>query len=92
MKAFLQPYCLPPTILQISSALSALAAAGQRYGAALIGLLAGPFVIPVAGIILGPFIGALAGEVIVHQKDLMVAQNRNRFIDRVYFQAFLRKA
>ena len=38
-----------------------------------IGLLAGPFVIPVAGIILGPFIGALAGEVIVHQKDLKTA-------------------
>ncbi|MCY7915868.1 DUF456 domain-containing protein, partial [Bacillus haynesii] len=35
-----------------------------------IGLLIGPFVIPVAGIILGPFIGALAGEMIVHQKDI----------------------
>lgn len=27
-----------------------------------VGLLIGPFVIPVAGIILGPFIGALAGK------------------------------
>ncbi|MDE1454627.1 DUF456 domain-containing protein, partial [Bacillus paralicheniformis] len=38
-----------------------------------IGLLIGPFVIPVAGIILGPFVGALAGEMIVHQKDLKTA-------------------
>ncbi|KAA6451438.1 DUF456 domain-containing protein [Bacillus swezeyi] len=38
-----------------------------------IGLLIGPFVIPVAGIILGPFIGALAGEMIVHRKDIKTA-------------------
>lgn len=38
-----------------------------------VGLLIGPFVIPVAGIILGPFIGALAGEMIVHKKDIKTA-------------------
>ncbi|AKL85188.1 YqgC [Bacillus atrophaeus UCMB-5137] len=38
-----------------------------------IGLLIGPFVIPVAGIILGPFIGAVAAELIVHQKDIKAA-------------------
>ncbi|ADM38520.1 DUF456 domain-containing protein [Bacillus spizizenii] len=38
-----------------------------------IGLLIGPFVIPVAGIILGPFIGAVCAELIVHQKDLKSA-------------------
>ncbi|MFT0800153.1 DUF456 domain-containing protein [Bacillus swezeyi] len=38
-----------------------------------IGLLIGPFVIPVAGIILGPFIGALAGEMIVHRKNIKTA-------------------
>ncbi|MFD1705413.1 DUF456 domain-containing protein [Siminovitchia sediminis] len=32
-----------------------------------IGLLAGPFVIPVAGILVGPFIGAVAGELLVHK-------------------------
>lgn len=32
-----------------------------------IGLLIGPFVIPVIGIILGPFIGAVAGELIVNK-------------------------
>ncbi|MBD1378902.1 DUF456 domain-containing protein [Metabacillus arenae] len=35
-----------------------------------IGLLIGPFVIPIAGIIVGPFVGAVAGELIVHKKDL----------------------
>lgn len=30
-----------------------------------IGLLAGPFVIPVAGILIGPFLGAVAGELLV---------------------------
>lgn len=38
-----------------------------------IGLLVGPFVIPVAGILLGPFIGAVAGELIVHRTDLKQA-------------------
>ncbi|MHA7766562.1 DUF456 domain-containing protein [Bacillus atrophaeus] len=38
-----------------------------------IGLLIGPFVIPIAGIILGPFIGAVAAELIVHQKDIKAA-------------------
>ncbi|UYO34472.1 DUF456 domain-containing protein [Bacillus zhangzhouensis] len=35
-----------------------------------IGLLAGPFVIPIAGIIIGPFLGSVIAELIVHQKNL----------------------
>lgn len=35
-----------------------------------IGILLGPFVIPVAGIILGPFIGAAIAEILVHQRSL----------------------
>ncbi|TDL34535.1 DUF456 domain-containing protein [Jeotgalibacillus sp. S-D1] len=35
-----------------------------------IGLLIGPFVIPVIGIILGPFIGAVGGELIVNKTRL----------------------
>lgn len=35
-----------------------------------IGLLAGPFVIPVAGILLGPFIGAVLAELIVTRSGL----------------------
>lgn len=38
-----------------------------------IGLLVGPFVIPVAGIILGPFLGAIIGELIVNHKDIKQA-------------------
>lgn len=38
-----------------------------------IGLLVGPFVIPVAGILLGPFIGAILGELIVHRTDVKTA-------------------
>ncbi|XXM73728.1 DUF456 domain-containing protein [Lysinibacillus sphaericus] len=34
-----------------------------------IGLLIGPFVIPVFGIILGPFLGAVIGEWIVHRSS-----------------------
>ncbi|WP_299087878.1 DUF456 domain-containing protein [uncultured Metabacillus sp.] len=34
-----------------------------------IGLIIGPFVIPILGIILGPFIGAIIAELIVHKKD-----------------------
>lgn len=52
----------------------------KRYGGSraaiwgsTIGLLIGPFVIPVAGIILGPFIGALCAEMFVHQKDIKSA-------------------
>ncbi|WP_273129904.1 DUF456 domain-containing protein [Bacillus weihaiensis] len=35
-----------------------------------IGLLVGPFVIPVIGLILGPFLGAIIAELIVHKKSL----------------------
>lgn len=38
-----------------------------------IGLVVGPFVIPVIGIILGPFIGAIIAELIVHKKSLSSA-------------------
>jgi uncharacterized protein len=38
-----------------------------------IGLLVGPFVIPVLGIILGPFLGAIIAELLVHKKDLVTA-------------------
>ncbi|MEH7414119.1 DUF456 domain-containing protein [Neobacillus drentensis] len=34
-----------------------------------IGLLAGPFVIPIFGILIGPFIGAIAAELIVHRRN-----------------------
>jgi uncharacterized protein len=35
-----------------------------------IGLLIGPFIIPVAGILIGPFVGAIAGEMFVNKKDV----------------------
>ncbi|MFS0635867.1 DUF456 domain-containing protein [Mesobacillus foraminis] len=38
-----------------------------------IGLLAGPFVIPVLGILIGPFIGAALAELLVHRKNLLDA-------------------
>lgn len=38
-----------------------------------IGLLVGPFVIPVAGILLGPFLGAILAELIVSRKKLKEA-------------------
>ncbi len=38
-----------------------------------IGLILGPFVIPVAGILLGPFLGAVIGELIVSRTTLKQA-------------------
>ena len=38
-----------------------------------IGLLVGPFIIPVIGIILGPFIGAVIAELLVHRKGFKEA-------------------
>ncbi|ANC77880.1 DUF456 domain-containing protein [Fictibacillus phosphorivorans] len=38
-----------------------------------IGLIVGPFVIPVAGILLGPFIGAVVAEMIFQRKGLKPA-------------------
>lgn len=38
-----------------------------------IGLLIGPFVIPVVGIILGPFIGAVLAELLVHRVGIVEA-------------------
>lgn len=38
-----------------------------------IGLIAGPFVIPVAGILIGPFLGAVLGELIFHKKGIKSA-------------------
>jgi uncharacterized protein len=38
-----------------------------------IGILAGPFIIPVLGILIGPFIGAIAAEMIVHKKGIKEA-------------------
>jgi uncharacterized protein YqgC (DUF456 family) len=35
-----------------------------------IGILAGPFLIPVAGILIGPFLGAALAEMIVHRRNL----------------------
>ncbi|RWR15126.1 DUF456 domain-containing protein [Siminovitchia fortis] len=40
-----------------------------------IGLLLGPFVIPVAGILIGPFIGAVAGEILVNRTKFRPAVN-----------------
>ncbi|RFU64300.1 DUF456 domain-containing protein [Peribacillus saganii] len=34
-----------------------------------IGILAGPFIIPVIGLLIGPFAGAILAELIVHKKD-----------------------
>ncbi|MGM0853145.1 MAG: DUF456 domain-containing protein [Bacillota bacterium] len=38
-----------------------------------IGLLVGPFVIPVIGILIGPFLGAIIGEWVVHRSNLKTA-------------------
>ncbi|WP_042350082.1 DUF456 domain-containing protein [Bacillus massiliigorillae] len=52
----------------------------KRYGGSkagiwgsTIGLLVGPFIIPVIGIILGPFIGAVIAELLVHRKSFIEA-------------------
>ncbi|WP_026676718.1 DUF456 domain-containing protein [Fictibacillus gelatini] len=34
-----------------------------------IGLIVGPFVIPIAGLLVGPFLGAVLAEIIVHKKS-----------------------
>ncbi|MBA9025434.1 MULTISPECIES: DUF456 domain-containing protein [Bacillaceae] len=38
-----------------------------------IGILVGPFLIPFLGIIIGPFLGAVIAEMVVHQKNPVVA-------------------
>lgn len=38
-----------------------------------IGLIIGPFVIPVLGIIIGPFIGAIVAELMIHKKDIVTS-------------------
>jgi len=38
-----------------------------------IGLLVGPFIIPVVGILVGPFLGAVIGELVVTKTDLKQA-------------------
>jgi uncharacterized protein len=38
-----------------------------------IGLLVGPFVIPIIGILIGPFLGAIIGEWVVHRSNLKTA-------------------
>ncbi|MBM7607087.1 uncharacterized protein YqgC (DUF456 family) [Lysinibacillus composti] len=38
-----------------------------------IGLLVGPFIIPIAGILIGPFVGAVIGEVLVTKVELKQA-------------------
>jgi uncharacterized protein len=49
----------------------------KRYGGSkagiwgsTIGLLVGPFVIPVVGIVVGPFLGAVIAELLVHRKSI----------------------
>lgn len=48
---------------------------GSRAGVwgSTIGILVGPFLIPVVGIIVGPFIGAIVAELLVHRKSLKEA-------------------
>ncbi|PLR85934.1 DUF456 domain-containing protein [Bacillus canaveralius] len=38
-----------------------------------IGLLIGPFVIPVLGILIGPFLGAIIAELLINKKDIKSA-------------------
>lgn len=40
-------------------------------GGGTIGLLVGPFVIPVFGILIGPFIGAIVAEIIVNKQSFI---------------------
>jgi uncharacterized protein YqgC (DUF456 family) len=35
-----------------------------------IGILIGPFIIPVLGILIGPFLGAIIAEIVVHKKPI----------------------
>ncbi|AQQ52994.1 DUF456 domain-containing protein [Planococcus lenghuensis] len=56
----------------LANALSVKRFGGSKAGlwGSTIGLIIGPFVIPVVGILLGPFIGAIAAELIVNRTDL----------------------
>jgi len=38
-----------------------------------IGLLIGPFVIPIIGILIGPFLGAMLAELIIHRRNMKEA-------------------
>lgn len=56
----------------LSSLLGVKKFGGSKAGmwGSTIGLLLGPFVIPVAGILLGPFIGAVSAELIVSRSGI----------------------
>ncbi|WP_335869359.1 DUF456 domain-containing protein [Bacillus sp. 2205SS5-2] len=52
----------------------------KRFGAtkagiigSTVGILIGPFIIPIFGILIGPFIGAVLGELIVHRTSIKSA-------------------
>ncbi|RLQ98214.1 DUF456 domain-containing protein [Falsibacillus albus] len=55
----------------LANALGIKKSGGTRAGVwgSTIGLLIGPFIIPVAGILAGPFLGAVLAEIIVHRTN-----------------------